>query len=156
MARWTGTWLSGLGAAGVDLHAEGDWRGKRLGLPQAGPGSVATFNARLGGVLIDLLVATLIGGLVNAFVRHPDFTTKQGAGIGALIAMYALLLPTAGQTFGMRVARLRVTRLDGRLLAFVPALLRGVLVVLTVPALITDRDGRGLHDKAAGSVIVRA
>ena len=155
MARWTGTWLSGLGAAGVALHAEGDWRGKRLGLPQSGSGSVASFNARLGGILIDLLIATLIGGLINGFVRDPDFATKQGAGIAALVAMYALLLPTAGQTLGMRVARLRVTRLDGRPLTFLPALLRGVLVVLTIPALITDRDGRGLHDKAVGSVITR-
>ena len=156
MARWTGTWLSGLGAAGVERHPEGDWRGKRLGLPEAGTGSAATFNARLGGILVDLVVATLIGGLINGFVRDPSFATKQGAGIGALLAMYALLLPTAGQTFGMRVARIRVARLDGRPLAFLPALLRGVLVVLTVPALITDRDGRGLHDKAVRSVVLRA
>jgi uncharacterized RDD family membrane protein YckC len=155
VARWTGTWLSGLGAAGVELRSEGDWRGKRLGLPASGAGSVASFNARLGGIVVDIVGATLIGGLANAFVRSPDFATKQGAGIAALLAMYALLLPTAGQTFGMRLARIRVARLDARPLAFLPALLRGALVVLTVPALITDRDGRGLHDKAVRSVVVR-
>jgi uncharacterized RDD family membrane protein YckC len=156
MARWTGTWLSGLGAAGVSLRREGEWRGQRYGLPAAGPGSVATFNARLGGVLVDLLAATLIGRLVNGFVAHPDLATRQGAGIGALLLMYAVLLPTTGQTLGMRVARIRVLRLDGGLLAFLPALVRGVLVVLTLPALFTDRDGRGLHDKLVGSVVVRA
>ena len=156
MARWTGTWLSGLGAAGVALHAEGDWRGKRLGLPESGPGSAATFNARLGGVLIDILVATLIGRFLTSFVHDPDVAAKQAAGIAALVLMYALLLPTATQTFGMRVARIRVLRLDGRPLSVLAALVRGVLVVLTVPALITDRDGRGLHDKAVRSVVVRA
>ena len=140
----------------MTLQAEGTWRGQRLGLPQSGPGSIASFNPRLGGVLIDILVATLIGSLITSFVHEPDAVAKQAAGIGALVAMYALLLPTAGQTLGMRAVRLRVTRLDGRPLNFLAALLRGVLVVLTVPALITDRDGRGLHDKAVGSVIVRS
>jgi uncharacterized RDD family membrane protein YckC len=156
MARWTGTWLSGLGAAGVSLQREGEWRGQRYGLPAAGPGSVASFNARLGAVLLDLLAATLIGALVNGFVTEPSLASRQGAGIGALLLIYALLLPTGGQTLGMRVARIRVVRLDGRLLGFLPALLRGVLVVLTIPALFTDRDGRGLHDKLVGSVVLRA
>ena len=148
--------MSGLGAAGVALHSEGDWRGKRLGLPESGAGAAATFNARLGGVLIDILIATLIGRFITSFVHDPDVVAKQLAGIGALVAMYALLLPTGMQTIGMRVTRIRVVRLDSRPLAFLPALVRGVLVVLTVPALITDRDGRGLHDKAVGSVVVRA
>jgi uncharacterized RDD family membrane protein YckC len=156
VARWTQTWLSGLGAAGVTLQPEGAWRGSRLGLPQSGAGSVATFNQRLGGVLVDLLVAGLIGGLVNSFVDDPGFASKQGAGVGALVLMYAVLLPTAGQTFGMRVARIRVVRRAGGMLAFLPALLRGVLVALTLPALFTDRDGRGLHDRAVGSVVVKA
>jgi uncharacterized RDD family membrane protein YckC len=140
----------------VELHAEGDWRGKRLGLPESGPGSVSTFNPRLGAVLIDIVIATLIGRFITSFVHDPDVVAKQLAGIGALVAMYALLLPTGTQTIGMRATRIRVVRLDGRPLAFLPALLRGVLVVLTVPALITDRDGRGLHDKAVSSVVVRA
>ena len=156
MARWTGTWLSGLGAAGVEVRQEGDWRGRQLGLPEAGPGSVATFNTRLGAVLLDLVVAGLIGGLVNAFVRDPDLATRQGAGIGALVLMYGLLLPTAGQTMGMRVAKIRVVRLSGGLLGLPQALLRGLMVALTIPALFTDRDGRGLHDRLVGSVVLRA
>ena len=156
MARWTGTWLSGLGAAGVQLHAEGDWRGKRLGLPESGPGSVATFNRRLGGVLVDLALAALLRGLLTTFVDEPSRVLWHGAGFGALVLMYALLLPTAGQTIGMRVAGLRVQRLDGAPLAVLPAFARGALVALILPALFTDRQGRGLHDKAVGSVAVRA
>jgi uncharacterized RDD family membrane protein YckC len=33
---------------------------------------------------------------------------------------------------------------------------RTVLLCLVIPAFIWDRDGRGLHDKAAGTVVVRA
>ena len=140
----------------MSRHAPGDWRGKRLGLPQSGPGAVATFNNRLGGVLVDLLVATVLGAIINAFIPEPGFATRQGAGIGALVLMYAVLLPTKGQTLGMRVAGLRVQRLDGGRIGVPAALVRGLLVVLTLPALFTDRDGRGLHDKAVRSVIVQA
>jgi uncharacterized RDD family membrane protein YckC len=153
MARWTGTWLSGPAAAGATRQREGEWRGQRLGLPESGPGSVASFNRRLGAVLVDLLVATLIGAFINGFLKHPTVETRQGVGIGVVLLIYALLLPTARQTLGMRVARIQVQRLDGRALGFLRALLRGVLVVLTLPALFTDRDGRGLHDKAVGSVV---
>jgi len=155
MPSWTGTWLSGLEAAGV-TRAPDDWRGKKLGLPEQGPGSVATFNARLGAVLLDLAVAGVIGAGINAFVTDPGLASKQGAGVGALVALYVVLLPLGGATPGMRVARIRVRRLKGGWLNPLVALVRGVLVALTLPALFTDRQGRGLHDKLVGSVVVRA
>jgi len=157
MTRWTGTWLSGLAAAGVSMRPAGSWPGERLGLPEAGSGSVVGFGPRLGAILLDLLVAALIGGLVNSFLRSPDFASRQGASVGALLLMYTLLLPTAGQTVGMRMLRLRVVRVPGGgPLRLGRAFVRGVLVVLTIPALFTDRDQRGWHDKAVGSAIVRA
>ena len=157
MQRWTGTWLSGLGAAGVSLRAPGQWRGQRLGLPEHGAGAIAGFGPRLGAVCIDLVVAGLIGGLGNVVAGDPSPVLRQATGIAALLLIYAALLPTAGQTFGMRVVKLRVIRLaDGRPLGFAQAVVRGVLVILTIPALFTDRDGRGWHDKAVGSAIVRA
>jgi uncharacterized RDD family membrane protein YckC len=39
---------------------------------------------------------------------------------------------------------------------FLASALRTALLMLLVPAVIVDRDGRGLHDKAAGTVVVRA
>ena len=36
------------------------------------------------------------------------------------------------------------------------ALLRGVLLALVVPALIMDEDRRGVHDRAAGTVVLAA
>ena len=156
MARWTGTWLSGLEAAGVSLRPEGDWRGKRYGMPEDGPGSVASFGARLGAVILDSFAAGLVARLVRASLEGDGFLVRHGPGIGVFLLMYALLLPTLGQTIGMRLLRLRVVRLaDGRLLNVLAALLRGVLVALILPALFTDRQGRGLHDKAVGSVPVR-
>ncbi len=154
MPSWTGTWLSGLGAAGV-TRAPDDWRGKRLGLPAEGPGAVATFNDRLGAVLVDIVLATVIGVLLNIANVDPSFAAKQGAGLGALLALYVVLLPWTGRTPGMRVAGIAVQRVTGGRLSPAAALVRGLLVLLTIPALFTDRQGRGLHDKLVGSVVVR-
>lgn len=149
--------MSGLGAAGVSLRPEGDWRGKRYGLPEDGPGSVASFGARLGAVLVDSFVAGLVARRVKASLEVDGFLTRHGPGLAVFVLMYALLLPTLSYTIGMRVVRLRVVRLsDGRPLNVLAALLRGVLVALVLPALFTDRQGRGLHDKSVGSVVVRA
>jgi uncharacterized RDD family membrane protein YckC len=57
----------------------------------------------------------------------------------------------------MRLLGLRVVRLGaGGRLGLLRAILRFALLCLLIPAVITDRDGRGLHDKAAGTAVVRA
>jgi len=44
---------------------------------------------------------------------------------------------------------------DGRPPGLLRATLRTLLLLLLVPAVIWDRDGRGLHDKLAGTLLVR-
>jgi uncharacterized RDD family membrane protein YckC len=51
--------------------------------------------------------------------------------------------------------RLHLVDLTTRPVQPLRVLLRQVLVCLAVPAMIWDLDGRGLHDKAAGTVLVR-
>jgi uncharacterized RDD family membrane protein YckC len=150
MARWTGTWLSGPGAAGVSLRAEGDWRGRRLGLPEDGPGSVATFGRRMIAFVVDTLVSGLVAGL---------FTAPEPPGLRAyvpLAVLYVVAVRLTGQTLGMRLLGLRIIQIgSARQVSLLRAALRFVLLCLLIPALISDRDGRGLHDKAAGTVVVR-
>ena len=60
-------------------------------------------------------------------------------------------------TPGMRLTRIRCVRFaDGGIIGVPRALLRGVLLALVVPALIMDANLRGLHDRAAGSIVVSA
>jgi uncharacterized RDD family membrane protein YckC len=66
-----------------------------------------------------------------------------------------LLTATTGFTLGKRLLGLRVIRLGGRAVGFGPALVRTLLLLLVVPALMMDRDLRGLQDKAARTVVVR-
>jgi uncharacterized RDD family membrane protein YckC len=55
---------------------------------------------------------------------------------------------------GGLLLRTRVARLDGANPPFVSVLQRTFLMLLAVPALVWDRDGRGLHDRFANTVVV--
>jgi len=154
MPRWTETWLTGLASAGVDRSPDG-WRGRRLGLPPEGVGAIATTGSRVAAFAVDAIAS----GLVAApFFSDPTDSRRGVAGIGVLALMNIVLLTLSGRTFGMRLIGIRVVplgELGGRppLLA---ASVRTALLCLLIPALIFDRDGRGLHDKASGTAVVKA
>ncbi len=157
MARWTQTWLSGLAAAGVDTRPEGGWRGRRWGLPPEGPGAVATTGSRVAAFVLDVLFSALIGGLVNGLLVDPT-ATQRSLVVNAAFAVQVLLLTAlTGQSLGKRVLGIRVARLSDldRPPGFLPAAIHTALVMLVLPAVFVDRDGRGLHDRAAGTLVVR-
>ncbi|RCG28246.1 RDD family protein [Sphaerisporangium album] len=147
--RWTQTWISGTRAAGVDLG----YPGERLGLPAEGSGSVARFGRRFGAVLVDWLICTwaIAQGLLRA-----DPRSAAWVGLGVFALEYVVLVGFIGMTFGMRLFGIRVATLDGGgRPPFGAVLLRTLLLCLAVPALIWDRDQRGLHDRASRTVVVR-
>jgi uncharacterized RDD family membrane protein YckC len=146
--RWTQTWIGGTRAAGVDLG----YPGERLGLPEHGTGSAAGWGRRLGAIAVDWLICTwAIGqGLLRASTLDAGWV-----GLGVFAAEYVLLVGTIGMTFGMRLFGIRVAALSGARPAFGAVLIRTLLLCLLVPALIWDRDQRGLHDRAAGTIAVK-
>ncbi len=145
-------------AGGGRRWEPGDHRGKRLGLPAEGRGSVASFGARLAALLVDIAAATLIGRVLQP-IDVDTVSAADSAGPSIVFVVATVIgLALAGQSPGMRLVRLRVVPLQGdpARLGLGRALLRTLLLLLLVPALVSDRDGRGLHDKAAGTVVVRA
>jgi uncharacterized RDD family membrane protein YckC len=66
-----------------------------------------------------------------------------------------VLTALTGCTVGKLLLRIRVVRLDGRPVGPGWGLLRTLLLLTVVPPLIADRDLRGMHDRAANSVVVR-
>ena len=60
-----------------------------------------------------------------------------------------------GASAGQRIVGLRIVRMaDGDPIAIPAAIVVTVLLMLVIPALILDADRRGLHDKAAGTVLI--
>ncbi len=152
--RDVASWLQGPGARTQELGGTSEYAGQRLGRPQRGPGSVARFGRRLVAVFIDWTMCQLI-----AFVVFTVEFGRGGPGSFVPLAIFAvenlLLLPTMGATVGHRILGLLLMGVDGRRVSVVQVLIRTLLLCLAVPALIWDRDGRGLHDKAAATVLVR-
>jgi uncharacterized RDD family membrane protein YckC len=70
---------------------------------------------------------------------------------------YLIGVLVAGRTLGMYLTGLRLIRVD-RDAAVDPLriLARTALLCLFVPALIFDRDGRGLHDRLTDTAVVKA
>jgi uncharacterized RDD family membrane protein YckC len=128
-----------------------------LGLPASGPGSVAAVGARVVAFVLDLVTGALIGGLLRVIEAHPTDAQRLLAVNGAFALQVILLQTLTGQSVGMRLLGLRVHALRrAGLPGFVPVAVRTALLMLLLPALVFDRDGRGLHDRAAGTVVVRA
>lgn len=133
------------------------YAGERLGLPRTGPGSVAGFGSRLAAFLIDSVIANLLVGLVYFAGVRPDPGLRGELVLLGFLLQELVLVAAAGATLGMRIVRLRVARVaDGRQPDFVMVALRTALLALLIPALIWDADSRGMHDRASGTVVVRA
>ncbi|HWC34326.1 MAG TPA: RDD family protein [Mycobacteriales bacterium] len=122
--------------------------------PESGPGSVANFGARLLAFLIDGVLADVIGLIVNGGYHTSG---RQNLSVYlAFLLIEIVFVALAGQTPGMRVVGVAVVRADrqGRpKLRWV--LVRTLLLAVVAPALIIDVDGRAMHDRAAGTVMLR-
>ncbi len=130
-----------------------NWPGERFGLPESGPRSVARFGPRLGAVAIDWALAYGLSWLlfptVTAGPRNPWLTPVI---FGLLEVIFLLFF---NGSIGQLLLRMRVVPISGGAMALWRPLVRTVLLCLGIPALIWDRDQRGLHDRLAGTVLVR-
>jgi uncharacterized RDD family membrane protein YckC len=130
-------------------------RGSGLGLPADGPGSLASPGVRLAAFLIDGVVANLLAGLPYVFGVRYGPGERGYVVLAAFLLQEFVLVSLVGATIGKQLCRVVVVRADGGRLAWPWVLARTVLLGFLVPAVIWDRDGRGLHDKAAGALTVR-
>lgn len=111
---------------------------------------MATAAVRLGAFCVDAVLSALVAGLFTA----PELPRNWS--LLVLMASYVVFTSFFGQTPGMRLFGIRLVRVDRPTPVGVPrAVVRTVLLVLLVPALIWDADGRGLHDRVARTVVVR-
>ncbi|SEF09501.1 Uncharacterized membrane protein YckC, RDD family [Streptomyces sp. Ag109_O5-10] len=135
-----------------DAGAEFGYRGEQLGLPEQGPGSIARPGRRLGALVVDWALCVLIAyGLIT---RGYTPATSNWA-LLIFFVLGVLTVGTIGFTPGKRLFRLRVVGVGTGRVQPLRALARTVLLCLAIPALVWDRDGRGLHDRLARTVEVR-
>jgi uncharacterized RDD family membrane protein YckC len=156
VSRVTGSWLSG--TTGEPGEGDQEWPGQRMGLAKEGPGSLAGRGVRFVALLVDLVLAGLITSLfVHVDITHPEQMQEYNY-YSALVWFVITVVMTGffGFTAGKLLLGLQVVRVDGRpMVTPLRAIPRTLLVALLIPAAMADADGRGLHDKVTGTVVVR-
>ncbi|GBG37232.1 RDD family protein [Mycobacterium montefiorense] len=127
--------------------------GEPLGLPQSGPGSLASMGRRLAALSIDWLIAYGLAALAMVFGLFSERVLST-----AVLVIWFLLGLVAVRLFaftpGQLALGLGVVALDGHL-GIGRAIARGLLVALVIPALFTDWDGRGIQDRVTNTAVVR-
>jgi uncharacterized RDD family membrane protein YckC len=121
--------------------------------PNQRVGQIAGIGPRFLAYLVDGIIADVLAAIVNGGYHRDSRQNILNLGIFVLIQVFFIAF--AGQTPGMRVVGIGVLRKDRqRRLAFRWTLLRTALAVIVIPAVVIDQSGLGMHDRAAGSVIL--
>jgi hypothetical protein len=126
--------------------AKAAYPGQGLGLPEHGPGSVASMPRRVLALFIDWLLSMLIA----YWLTHSQFWT-----IAVFAVEVYVLTATTGFTVGKRLVGIRTIRTDGGLVGFRWALVRTAILLTVIPPLLTDHDLRGMHDRASDTVVIQ-
>jgi RDD family len=124
-----------------------DWPGRGLGLPASGARSIARLGRRIVALAIDWAVAVAVS---IAFFSYDAIAT-----LAVFAVAQAVFLLIANGSLGHLITRLRVVPVTGGYLGAWRPLVRTILLCLVIPAVIWDRDQRGMHDRLAGTMLVR-
>ena len=121
--------------------------------PESGPGSIVGIGTRLKAFVVDSVISVAIALLAGFRPGRPGYDVTVWA---SFLAIELLFVATVGQTPGMRVAKAAVVRASdsGRARPQWVAV-RVLLLAFVLPALIVDVTGRAMHDRAAGTAMIR-
>lgn len=121
------------------------------GMTNAGYGEISGMGRRFAALTLDWLMSWAVGSLVF----------NQGEGrpiwVAAVFFLEIVLFTTlTGSSAGQRILKLSVGSYpDGNPLTFGKILLRTALILLVIPAVVFDSDGRGLHDRIVRSAVFK-
>lgn len=128
--------------------------GEFLGMPESGSGSQASVMRRMVAVLIDWLICLAIA----------SFAVTQTDALGDRATLTYLLWIAMGilcgwlfaRTPGMMLLGMGVARVDAEeRVGFWWAAVRTILTGFILPAALVDADGRGMHDRATNTTVIR-
>jgi uncharacterized RDD family membrane protein YckC len=111
--------------------------------------TLAPLGRRFGALLVDWILALLISRFFVDVRQAPWFP------LIIIVVEYGFFIGLFGQTPGMWLAKVCCVRYsDHGPLGIPMALVRGIVLVLVLPALIMDEERRGYHDRLAGSIML--
>lgn len=105
---------------------------------------MAGYGRRIGAIFVDWIIANAIAALF--------FDMVSWVPLVAFALMHWLLIGVLGTTLGKLLFRIQVVRVGGANTGILKALIRTVLLLLVIPVVVIDEEGRGMHDRLAGTV----
>lgn len=112
---------------------------------------VAKAGKRFLAITIDWLMSWAVGSIF--------FDQDEGRPFWIALVFFLqifILTSTTGASAGQRLVGLRVLRYpELEPLGIGATLLRTLLILLVVPAVVYDNQGRGLHDRIVGSAVMQ-
>jgi hypothetical protein len=111
----------------------------------------ATFWQRMGAGFLDIMLVSILGGLVGG----------PPQGFLVALAYFAAMWTWKGTTIGGIVLGLKVVRVDGQPVTFLVALVRALAAAFSIIVMFLgflwigwDKEKQGWHDKIAGTVVL--
>ena len=122
--------------------------------PQILPGEVSGFGRRVVAIILDWVLSIVLS---RVLFGQFEYGTPEASLSTLMIFVFQLILLTwlMSASFGQRIMRIAVVRMTGERLSLWRVTLRTALICLVIPAVVFDSDGRGLHDRLVGSVVIR-
>lgn len=148
-----GSWLSG--PQSVAEGKKSQFPGENLGLPAHGTGSVASTGRRALALCIDWFLSVIVCVMVWGAYPMPSTHILCLWFIVCFLSV-SLVNRTPGQILtGVFIASI-VPGQEQQRIGVLRAFFRQVLLLpLLIPAFFQDSDGRGLHDRATGTIVLR-
>jgi len=134
-------------------------RGANTPEPTGSGQDLATLSGRFVAVLIDWIACLALAYLIDWITGvRLELADVNQAPAGLFLLYYSFSLAVGTQTLGMAAMRIAcVSAKDGDRLVLWRSILRALLLSLVLPALtaLAHPYHRGLHDLAAGSVMLK-
>jgi uncharacterized RDD family membrane protein YckC len=134
-----------------------------------GPGvsaAYAGFVQRLVSLIIDAIILGVVNGIVSAVLggamRDSGQTLASAIGIIISLVYEVYFFTSTGQTIGMKIMNIKLVDANGQLLSTGSAVVRvivayvsGIILLIGYLMMLWDSKKQTLHDKAAGSYVIR-
>jgi uncharacterized RDD family membrane protein YckC len=131
----------------LPMDKPNSYPGERMGLPRSGPRSIGRAGRRIAAFAIDIAIGALIS--------YRFFGYDRWASLIIFAVLQIVFLIFASGSVGHLIMGLRVVPIRSGWIGVWRPVVRTVLLSVAVPALIWDKDHRGMHDRIAGTVLVR-
>jgi hypothetical protein len=111
----------------------------------------AGVGRRFAALMADWLMSWAVGSIFFSQEVAREFWIT-----GIFFFQIVLFTFLTGASAGQRIFRVQVVTYPNLgPLSFTKVLLRTFLILLVIPAVVFDREGRGLHDRAASSIAIK-